>query len=64
MLRRLIEIIKEKRERDIKNQERQEYIQKRVMETQREIYKNRESKSTTSNKKYFFDSNVYGTIFK
>lgn len=62
MLNKLIKLIKDKREEELKKQKKQEYIQQRVMETKKEVYKNR--KLIAETKQYFFDSNVYSGVFK
>lgn len=66
MLKAVINKIKSKREEKRKEHERLEYIQKRVLETGRDLHRNRsdnvENKEKSS-KQYFYDSEVYGKVF-
>ena len=64
VLKNIMEHFKNRKENELEKQKRLDYIQKRVMETGIEKYKNRSKENNTRDKQYFLDSNVYGKIFK
>lgn len=65
MIRRLSEIIRERKDKELKRQKELDYIQKRVDEATRDMCLNQRQKVyDANNKQYFFNSNIYGEIFK
>lgn len=64
MLKNIVEYFKNRKKKELEEQKRLNYIQKRVMETEIKQRKNRTEENNTRGKQYFYDSNVYGKVFK
>ena len=64
MIKNIIIYFKNKKENELEKQKKLDYIQKRVMETGIEKYKNCTKENNTRSKQYFFDSKVYGEVLK